>query len=107
MQDDRSNKPSAAAFYRTRANWLDYLNTLATVSHAEFRVAFFIAMRMNGKDQCSWWEVKEIAKQIGCSTNTVSDATMKLEQLGLMIVLRAKRGGNRYYIRMPYHLETH
>ena len=107
MDENQTNKPSAAAFYKMRAEWLNMLNTLSTVSHAEFRVAFFIAMRMNGKEQSSWWEVKEIAKQVGCSTNTVSDATMKLEKLGLMMVHRPKRGGNRYSIRMPFQFDAH
>lgn len=107
MDEQKSNKPSAAAFYKTRGDWLDLLSTSSNISHAEFRVAYFIARRMNGEDQCSWWEVKEIAKEVGCSTNTVSDATVKLENLGLLLVIRPKRGVNRYFLRMPYHLQTH
>jgi DNA-binding MarR family transcriptional regulator len=93
---------AAAEFYRKRIEWLDMLSTLSIITHAEFRVAFFIAMRMNGDDQASWWQVKNIAKMVGCSTRTVSDTTAKLEHAGLLIVHRPKRGGNRYYIRMPY-----
>lgn len=107
MSTDLPKPPAPARFYKMRMDWLDFLSTMSAVSHAEFRVAFFIAMRMNGRDQSSWWEVKQIAKQIGCSTNTVSDATTKLEQLGLMVVVRSKRAGNRYSIRMPDHRETH
>lgn len=106
MENTQANTMSPSAFYRMRTDWLDLISTMSAVSHAEFRVGFFIAMRMNGKDQCSWWEVKEIAKQIGCSTKTVSDATVRLENLGLLVVMRPKRGGNRYFLRMPYGLET-
>ncbi len=44
----------------------------------------------------------QIAKQIGCSTRTVSDAIANLEHENLLIVVRKKRGGNSYFIRMPY-----
>lgn len=93
---------AAAAFYEKRRLWLDYLSTNHQISHVEFRVAYFISQRMNGEDQSSWWSVKEIAKQVGCSTHSVSAATMKLEDLRLLIAVRPARGGNEYFIRMPY-----
>lgn len=93
---------AAAAFYEKRRQWLDYLSTHHAISHADFRVAYFISKRMNGDDQSSWWHVKTIAKELGCSTHTVSVATMKLENLGLLIALRPARGGNEYFIRLPF-----
>jgi DNA-binding MarR family transcriptional regulator len=93
---------AAAAFYEKRRMWLDYLSTNSAISHVEFRVAYFISKRMNGDDQSSWWHVKTIAKEVGCSTNSVSKATMKLEDMGLLIAIRPARGGNKYFIRMPY-----
>lgn len=93
---------AAAAFYVKRAKWLDYLSTHSEIGHTEFRVAYFMARHMNGEDQCMWWQVKAIAKEVGCSPTVVSAATIKFEDLGLMIVTRPKRGVNRYYIRMPY-----
>lgn len=97
---------AAEDFYLKRTEWLDYLSTHSQITHAEFRVAYFIAKRMNGDDQSSWWQVKNIAKELGCSTHTVSAATMKLENLGLLIAVRPKRGGNEYFIRMPYQRHT-
>jgi DNA-binding MarR family transcriptional regulator len=102
MTEKNDNGEAALAFYDKRRRWLDYLSTNHSITHVEFRVAYFISKRMNGDDQSSWWHVKTIAKQVGCSTHSVSAATMKLEDLGLLIAVRPARGGNEYFIRMPY-----
>lgn len=102
MSKKNDDGQAAAAFYEKRRLWLDYLSTNHQITHADFRVAYFISKRMNGDDQSSWWHVKTIAKELGCSTHTVSAATMKLEDMGLLIALRPARGGNEYFIRMPY-----
>ena len=102
MHGKNDNGAAAAAFYEKRREWLDYLSTNHAVTHVEFRVAYFISKRMNGENQSSWWHVKTIAKEVGCSTHSVSSATMKLEEMGLLIAVRPARGGNEYFIRMPY-----
>jgi hypothetical protein len=101
---DRQNDTGQAArqFYEKRRRWLDFLSTDSRVSHADFRVAYFIASRMNGDKQSSWWKVKAIAQQSGCSVRSVIYATANLEKLDLLIVVRPKRGINEYSIKMPY-----
>lgn len=106
MENRNDTGQAKAAFYRKRAEWLDALSTNLDVGHAEFRVAYFIARHSNGDDQSMWWEVKKIAKQIGCSPTTVSHATKNLEDLGFLIATRPARGVNRYYIRMPYEFTS-
>ncbi|RVH87767.1 hypothetical protein CN204_04350 [Sinorhizobium meliloti] len=106
MRNKNDTGQAAAEFYAKRGAWLDYLSTHSDVTHADFRVAYFIARRMNGDDQSMWWEVASMANEIGCSTKTVSVATARLQHLGLLIVVRKKRGGNRYFIRMPYEFNA-
>ncbi|MHC2481594.1 hypothetical protein [Rhizobium leguminosarum] len=89
-------------FYHMRMEWLDYVNGHPSVSHGDFRVAYFIARKINGDDQKMWWRVSKIAKALGVSTATVSAATMNLEHLHLMLIGRPARGINSYSIRMPF-----
>lgn len=95
-----------AVFYRFRSEWLDAVFQHHEVSHADFRVAYFIARRINANERSMWWQVKEIAKGAQCSTRTVSDATMKLERLGFLDVIRPARGVNSYRLVMPYFRHT-
>jgi hypothetical protein len=96
------NGESALAFYDDRRKWLDDLAENHDVGHAAFRVGFWLAKRMNGEDQCTWWSVDRIAKQLGISTRTVSDATTELETLGLMLVVREKGKKNHYHLRFKW-----
>lgn len=100
----RKNDSGQAAeeFYKLRREWLGYLSTHSDVSHVTFRVAYFIANRMNGDNQSSWWSRHDIAKQIGASPRSVSDAIGSLEDIGVLIVVRSKGAVNEYHIRLPY-----
>ena len=93
---------AAAAFYDKRRMWLDLICEDRRLGHAAFRVGYWLAKKMNGKDQCCWYSVPLIAKQLGVSTKTVSAATTELETLGLMIVIRKAGRGNTYFIRLPF-----
>lgn len=105
--DARNDTGQAAReFFQKRTEWIDYLMTNRKIGHVEFRIACFIAKRMNGDDQACWWSVKAIAKELGVSTKSVSATTAKLESLDLLICHRPKRGGNCYYLRMPYTRRT-
>ncbi|QND42989.1 hypothetical protein HB770_21035 [Rhizobium leguminosarum bv. viciae] len=91
-------------FYHMRMEWLDFVVSHPSVSHGDFRVAYFIARKINADDQKMWWRVSKIAKGLGVSTATVSAATMNLEHLHLMTIGRPSRGINSYAIRMPFDL---
>lgn len=93
---------AAAEFYDHRRRWAEFTSEHADVSHAAFRVGYWLAMRMNGDDQCCWYRVDDIAKRIGCSTKTVTEATAQLERLGLMIVIRRPGKGSTYHLRFPW-----
>lgn len=90
------------SFYQERMEWLDFVAGHPSVSHGDFRVAYFIARKINADDQKMWWRVAKIANALGVSTATVSAATMNLEHLHLMTIGRPARGINSYSIRMPY-----
>lgn len=115
MLKRNDNGEAAAAFYDKRRKWLDWMNEHEEISHAAFRVGYFLARRMNGDNQCCWFSVPEIAKRLGSgavrddaghiakikhvSTRTVSDAIRELERAGALIVVRRKGKGSTYYLR--------
>lgn len=79
-----------------RDRWVDRLSTSREISHATFRVAYFIARRSNYANLGMDWSVADIAGQVGCSTKTVSDATVQLSKMGLLKVQQTKRQNNFY-----------
>jgi hypothetical protein len=109
---------AAAAFYDKRRKWLDWISEHDEISHAAFRVGYFIARRMNGDNQCCWFSVPAIAKRLGSgavrddaghirkvkrvSTRTVSDAIIELELAGALIVVRKPGRESTYYLRAPF-----
>ncbi len=93
-------------FYVDRSRWLDYLAERRDVTHGEFRVAYFIASKINPDDRSMWWNVMKIAKVLGVSSATVSASTRKLEHLGLMVITKGAKGSKRYSFRMPFDPET-
>lgn len=102
MLKRNDNGDAAAAFYDKRRKWMDLICEHPEVSDSCFRVGYWLARRMNGDDQCTWWPIKKIAKQTRCSQRTIHAATGNLERLGLMIVVRDPGLGNSYSIRLPF-----
>lgn len=84
-----------------RSQWLDYVNTRQDMTHADFRVAYFIASRINADHRCMWWGVRNIAKELGVSSATVTAATDRLSGAGLMVVATRAKGAYSYSLRMP------
>lgn len=84
-----------------RSQWLDYVNLRRDVTHADFRVAYFIASKINAEDRCMWWGVRTIASELGVSIATVTAATDRLSNEGLLIVTTRAKGAYRYSMRMP------
>jgi DNA-binding MarR family transcriptional regulator len=90
-------------FYAKRGQWLDYLVCRRDLHHGVFRVAYFIASKINPKDECMWWGVAKIAEELQVSIRTVTAAIDKLSQheTGLLVVTKGAHGSNRYFMRMP------
>jgi DNA-binding MarR family transcriptional regulator len=98
MLQRNDNGEAAIAFYDKRRKWLAYVSENPAIGHASFRVAFFIAQRMNGDNQASWYSVRQMAKRLSMSTRTVSDAIMELEGEGLLIPCRTLGRRSSYLI---------
>jgi hypothetical protein len=91
-------------FYIERAQWLDYVHARKDFTHAEFRVAYFIASKINPGDDCMWWSVKKIAATIPASVATVVGAIQKLDEFRLIYIGKRKIGRqmvDTYSFRMP------
>lgn len=91
-------------FLKMRDSWIDYINRNGALSHATVRVGTFVALRMNSRTKMSWWAVDNIAKEVSCSTKTVTVAIQMLEDEHLLVVTRRKRGGNTYSLRLPFNI---
>lgn len=89
-------------FYSLRGQWLDHLVERQDVTHGDFRVAYFIASKINPTDECMWWGVKTIAEEMNVSIRTITQATDKLKHAGLLVITKGRKGLNHYYMRMPY-----
>lgn len=92
------------SFYIERAMWLDYVHARRDFSHAEFRVAYFIASKINPKDDCMWYAVKTIARETPASLATVEKTISKLDEFRLIYIGKRKIGRqtvDTYSFRMP------
>lgn len=99
---------NADNFYIERAKWLDYVHARRDFTHAEFRVAYFIASKINPADDCMWYSVKRIAKETPASLATVEKTLAKLNAFRLILVGKKKIGRqtlDTYSFRMPLDAE--
>lgn len=88
-------------FYAFRGQWLDYLSTRHDLTHGDFRVAYFIASKINPSDMCMWWGVFSILEDLPVSLATLTAATDKLSEKGLLVVTKRAKGAYSYSMRMP------
>jgi DNA-binding MarR family transcriptional regulator len=84
-------------FYRARTMWMDRLNRRKDITANEYRVATYIAFRMNGVDQCSWPSQETIADDLGLSRETVNRITRSLKQKGVLTIEGGKTGTSNVY----------
>lgn len=97
-------KNNIDSFYIERAKWLDYIHARRDFTHAEFRVAYFIAGKINPGEDCMWWAVKSIAKETPASLATVEKTIAKLDHFRLITIGKRKIGRqtvDTYSFRMP------
>ena len=100
MRND--NGEAALAFYDKRRKWCELICSHPDLGHGAFRVGYWLSQRMNGEDQCCWYSVRQIAKRIGVSTQTVIYALHQLEAANVLIVSRTLGRRSSYSIRLPF-----
>ncbi len=102
--DDRRNDngEAAAEFYHRRRLWLDYASTHDRLPDRGFRVGFWLAKRMNGDDQCCWYSVGRIAKEMGKSERYVRYGLADLKAANLMLVVASNGKTNSYHLHAPF-----
>lgn len=93
---------AALDFYHRRRLWLDYASTHDKLTDRGFRVGFWLAKRMNGEDQCCWYGVPRIAKEMGKSERYVRYGLADLKAANLMLVVPAKGRPNSYHLHAPF-----
>ncbi|MDO9416996.1 helix-turn-helix domain-containing protein [Pararhizobium sp.] len=97
-------KNNIDSFYTERGAWTDYVCDRLDFTHAQFRVAYFIASKTNPRDGYMWYSVKRIARESGVSLKTVTDAIEHLDRCRLITIGKRKEGRqtvNTYAWRMP------
>lgn len=96
---------AAREFYDNRRRWLDYISTHQGISDRAFRVGFWLAKRMNGDDQCCWYSVGRIAREMGKSVRYVQYGIAELrdaEPFQVLLVVAEKGKPNSYHLRAPF-----
>ena len=96
------NGEAALEFYDKRRRWSDFASTRAGLSDRGFLVGFWLSRRMNGEDQCCWYSVKRIAKEMGKSVRYVRYALSDLKDAGVMLVVEEKGKPNTYFLHAPF-----
>lgn len=96
------NGEAALEFYDKRRRWADWISTHSGVTDRAFRVGFWLAQRMNGDDQCCWYSVRRIAKEMGRSPRYVSYAIAELKAANVLLVVEEKGKPNYYYLHAPF-----
>lgn len=97
-------KSNIDSFYSERGEWADYVSQRRDFTHAEFRVAYFIASKTNPREGCMWYSMKSIAAGSMVSLAVVKDTIDKLDRCRLIIIGKRKAGRqtvNTYMWRMP------
>ena len=85
-------KNNLDSFYTERGAWTDYVCSRKDFTHAEFRVAYFIASKTNPYDGCMWYTVKRIAVESFVSLSMVTATIEKLDKARLIMIGKRKIG---------------
>lgn len=93
---------AAAEFYEKRRLWAEYCSTRADLSDRGFRVGYWLSRRMNGDDQCCWYSVPRIAKEMGRSVRFIRYALSDLKAADVMLIVEQKGKPNSYHLRAPF-----
>lgn len=102
MLQRNDNGEAALDFYDKRRRWRDYVSTHAKVPDRAFRVGFWLSQRMNGNDQCCWYSVARIAKEMSRSQRYVRYALAELRAANVMLIIEDKGKPNTYFLHAPF-----
>lgn len=102
MLKRNDNGEAALEFYDKRRKWADYVSTLHGLPDRAFRVGYWLSRRMNGDDQCCWYSVGRIAKEMGKSDRYVRYAIAELRASNVMLVIEEKGKPNTYFLHAPF-----
>lgn len=101
MVKTNDNGEAALEFYEKRQRWAEFLST-SRVSDRAFRVGWWLSRRMNGNDQCCWYSVGRVAKELNRSKSYVNRALAELRAENLMLVIEEKGKPNTYFLHAPF-----
>ncbi len=102
MSQKNDDGEAALEFYEKRQRWAEYLCTHAGVSDRAFRVGWWLSRRMNGDDQCCWYSVGRIAKEMSRSKSYVNRALAELRAANVVLVIEEKGKQNTYFLHAPF-----
>lgn len=93
----KKEKTAAEAYYENRSKWIEAVFNDPDISHADFKVLYFIGKRSGFANRGMYWSVPRIADKCQCSTHTVSVATGKAAKKGWLKILQVP-GKENYYV---------
>lgn len=99
----KKQKTPAELFYENRSKWIEEMFDHPEITHADFRVLYFIGRRSGFENRGMYWTVPLIARRCQCSTHTVSAATAKAAKLGYLKVMQSP-GKENFYSPVFYWL---
>lgn len=89
-------KTKSEIYYENRSKWIEEMFGHTDISHADFKVLYFIARRSGFDNLGMYWSVPRIARKCRCSTHTVSAATARAAGLGFLRV-SVNQGRENFY----------
>jgi hypothetical protein len=92
----KKQKSPEEIYYENRSKWIEEMFDHPDMTHADFKVLYFIGKRSGFENKGMYWSVSLIARRCQCSTRTVSDATTKAANLGWLRVLQSPGKENTY-----------
>lgn len=96
-QKPKKKKTAAdVLYYEHRGKWIEAIFNRPDVTHADFRVLYFIAKRSGHEHRGCFWSVPMIADKCQCSTKSVSEATAKAGREGWLKV-KTNPGRQNFY----------
>lgn len=102
MLQRNDNGEAAAEFYEKRTRWAEYVSTHPLVSDRAFRLGYWLSRRMNGDDQCCWYSVPRIARELGKSASWVNRSLAELRAANVVLVIEEKGKVNTYFLHAPF-----
>lgn len=102
MQNSAKPKPpkqkseAEELYYANRNKWIEAVFRDTEITHADFRVLYFLARRSGYEHQGCFWSVPKIAAECQCSTKSVSVATTRAAEAGFLKVVNNPGRKNFY-----------